>query len=354
MKINTLENRLRGIITEAANKNIGRKKITNSAKSWLTPEITQAITKKNHLRESMKENRKEWADECRNISEMIKVEKAARWKDYIEQLDTKTTDKELWRTIHNLDGNANNGGKSETLNVDGIAYVSDRDKANQFAKTYKAYSKLPTRKEDREIRRRVRKALSKTPTAMEESEVDITKTELERAISESKMNKAAGEDDLPYELLKHLGPKAKGMILHIFNRCWSGEELPTMWRTAIIKPLLKEGKDPKETVSYRPISLTSCLGKIFEKIVADRLMCIMEQRNLINENQAGFRQNRATTDQVLKLIQSASDQLHSKKEEPLTMCTFFDYEKAYDKVWRDGLLYKMAELGLPWKFMKYV
>ena len=71
-------------------------------------------------------------------------------------------------------------------------------------------------------------------------------------------------------------------------------------------------------------------------------MHIMESRGLINDNQAGFRQNRAATDQVMKLVQSASDQLHKPKgQSKLTLFTFFDYEKAYDKVWRDGLLYKM-------------
>ena len=75
---------------------------------------------------------------------------------------------------------------------------------------------------------------------------------------------------------------------------------------------------------------------------------------MINDNQAGFRQNRATTDQVLKLIQSASDQLHSTAQNKSTICTFFDYEKAYDKVWRDVLMHKMVEMGVPGRFLRYI
>ena len=166
------------------------------------------------------------------------------------------------------------------------------------------------------MRRHNRKAMKRRPTAKEKSEQEITEIELERAIDASNLNKAAGEDDIPNEMIKHLGTNARKLLLQIFNKCWASEELPTSWRTAIIKPLLKEGKEPKDTASYRPISLTSCLGKILEKIVADRLMNIMEKRGLINDNQSGFRQNRATTDQVLKLVQSASDQLHRKKGDP--------------------------------------
>jgi len=121
-------------------------------------------------------------------------------------------------------------------------------------------------------------------------------------------------------------------LLHLYNRIWSGEGVPTRWRRQLIKPLLKEGKDPKQTISYRPISLTSCLGKILERMIADRLIYILETKNLLNDNQAGFRQGRCTTDQILKLIQEASDGIHDRQGRTRTMVAFFDYEKAYDKV----------------------
>ena len=80
---------------------------------------------------------------------------------------------------------------------------------------------------------------------------------------------------------------------------------------------------------------------------------ILEDKGLLSSNQAGFRQGRCTTDQILKLTQSATDQMQGVKGERATLVTFFDYEKAFDKVWRFGLLYKMQELDLPRKFVKY-
>ena len=132
-----------------------------------------------------------------------------------------------------------------------------------------------------------------------------------------------------------------------------GEGIPRAWRNALIKPLLKEGKDAKDTVSYRPISLTSCMGKILEKVIANRLIYVLEERNLLNPNQAGFRPARSTMDQVWKLVQSASDNMHESSRKR-TVVTFFDYEKAYDKVWRDGLLSKMEDLEIPQRFSTYV
>ena len=60
----------------------------------------------------------------------------------------------------------------------------------------------------------------------EESEQDLTMEELKRTINQAKKNKAAGEDDVPYEFLQHLGPTVKQLLLIMFNICWAGEEIP--------------------------------------------------------------------------------------------------------------------------------
>ena len=79
---------------------------------------------------------------------------------------------------------------------------------------------------------------------------------------------------------------------------------------------------------------------------------ILEQRDILTSNQAGFRPGRCTTDQVLKLVQEASDTY--LLEEGVHNATFFDYSKAYDMVWRDGLIYKIIQLGIPYRFIRYV
>ena len=237
--------------------------------------------------------------------------------------------------------------------MDGKGYVEDSDKAEQFRKTYKGFSKIPRYREDRRLQKGVYKFLNSARTsASSKEEQDIKEGELERAIDEAKTGKSPGEDDIAYEMIKHLGPRARWFLLDMFRRIWRGEEIPQKWRTANIKTLLKEGKDPEKTESYRPISLTSCLGKLLEKIVADRLSHILETRGGFNSNQAGFRRNRCTGDQVLKLVQAATDEMQAKKGN-FTIVTFFDFSKAYDKVWRVGLLHKMIEKGIPYQFVNY-
>jgi hypothetical protein len=280
--VNKLEKRLRKIILKAANKHVKKKKVTNKTKPGLTPEIKEAIKERNRLRETIADNRREWVDACNKVREMVKENREKSWKEYVENLDMKTNPSQVWQTIRSMDGKCPPKSKNEVLEVDGVALLDNRDKANAFAKTYRSFSRLPVKKSDRAVQRNVRKGLKRRTVEMQECEQNITMNELNRVIDAAGLNKAAGEDDIPYELVKRLGRKAREMLLHIYNQVWAGKSIPA-------KTLLKEGKDPKITSSYRPISLTACLGKLMEKIVADRLAYVLEDRGcwLIRKRDSG-------------------------------------------------------------------
>ena len=350
-----LEKMLRRAITKAAKEHIGVKKVGKDSRPAITKEIKLAMEERNRLRRDYKKEggRHKWIEKCKEVNSMIRKEKEERWKEYVSELDTKTDSRQVWRTIRNLDGRVAPRKENEVLVCDGKAYVGDRQKAKQFAKVYKKVSKISKGPRDRTIKRKNREFLNERPQTRTKYETEITWEELERVITDASTNKAAGDDDIPYDIIKALGPRAKKSILHIYNKVWNGEQIPQRWRTAVIKPLLKEGKDPKAPGSFRPIALTACLGKLLEKIVADRLSAFMETNNLLNPNQAGFRKERCTTDQVLKLVQVASDKIHENKEGSTTLVTFFDFSRAYDKVWREGLISKMIKLNVPYQFIKY-
>ena len=353
--VHKLEKILRKTITKAATTHVGVKRVNRDSKPAITKEIKEKIEERNMLRKDMKKEggRKKWIDKCKVVGEMIRKEKEERWREYVDQLDAKTNCTQVWKTIRSMDGRIAPRKENEVLVVEDKAYVSDKEKAKQFAKVYKKVSKIKQGPKDRIIKRQNRKFLKSVPTERSKYEREITWEELERVTSETNANKAPGDDTIPYDIIKQLDPKAKKYILHIYNRIWNGEPIPQRWRTAVIKPILKEGKDPKSPGSWRPISLTACLGKILEKIIADRLTSYMESNQLLNENQAGFRKERCTTDQVHKLVQMASDKMHEDKDGTSTIVTFFDFSRAYDKVWREGLLAKMIKLNVPYRFIKY-
>ena len=104
--------------------------------------------------------------------------------------------------------------------------------------------------------------------------------------------------------------------------------------------------------SYRPIALTSTIEKLLERLIVNRLSWWLEAKSLLSPWQAGFRKRRCTTDQCLRLSQFVSDGCQSTNKER-TVLMLFDYSKAYDTVWRTGLLQKMLDIGVSLRFVQW-
>ena len=102
-------------------------------------------------------------------------------------------------------------------------------------------------------------------------------------------------------MLQHLPNKCLKILLKLYNQVYLSGQLPTVWKHSIVIGFPKQSKDESLPSSYRPISLTSTLCKIFERLATNRLTYVLEKNNLISNIQAGFRKNRSTIDQVIRL-----------------------------------------------------
>jgi len=130
--------------------------------------------------------------------------------------------------------------------------------------------------------------------------------------------------------------------------------IPNMWKKAHIILLLKPKKNKQHPSSYRPISLLSCLGKLLEKIIKQRLMLEVESRHILPEHQAGFRSKKSTIYNIVRLERYANAQLHHPKGRRHSAVIFFDIKAAFDSVWHDGLIYKLHDLRLPQYLTNYL
>ena len=128
----------------------------------------------------------------------------------------------------------------------------------------------------------------------------FSKTELEDSLRLAH-DTAVGPDDIHYQMLKHLPEMAKISLLEIFNNIWLTGDFPPSWSEATIIPLPKPDKDHTSPNNYRPISLTSCLCKTFERMVNSRLTWYLESNKILNDVQSGFRKQRSTTDHLVRL-----------------------------------------------------
>jgi hypothetical protein len=100
------------------------------------------------------------------------------------------------------------------------------------------------------------------------------------------------------------------------------------------KPIYKNKGNPLDPKNFRPITILSCLGKLFTAILNERLRVFSEEVFLLEENQFGFRKSYSTTNNIFTLF-SFFEILKSKKKK--LFCAFVDFEKAYDIVWIEAL-----------------
>ena len=93
-----------------------------------------------------------------------------------------------------------------------------------------------------------------------------------------------------------------------------------------IKPVLKSGKPQQKISSYRPISLTSVIGKVMEKMVTNRISYYLEKRNLSTRVQTGFRKGKSTVDQLI-CLQDIINKYNNNRG--YTVAVFVDFQSAY-------------------------
>ena len=175
-----------------------------------------------------------------------------------------------------------------------------------------------------------------------------TIAEVKEALSRMKCRCAAGRDGISAELLIFGGEDVIIALHSLFLEIWSSEQVPKQWVDSVIVPVPKKG-DLHCCDNWRGISLLNVAGKVFTRLIADRISDISE--SIIDETQCGFRKQRGTVDMVF-----VARQLQEKAREQnsqLFMC-FFDLKKAYDSVPRDALWCLLGKLGFPAKMVNII
>ena len=124
-------------------------------------------------------------------------------------------------------------------------------------------------------------------TTEENLDLPFSMYELRRAISSTRQS-APGKDDICYCMLDNMDDRSLDIILKLINRVWDLGEIPAAWKHSVIVPILKPGKYASDPFNYRPIALTSQLGKTTEKTVVERLMHFIESRDLFSSYQRDF------------------------------------------------------------------
>lgn len=259
---------------------------------------------------------------------LIRQASCCGWREFCNSVDSVTSAKDLWRKMGWLKGRRSSG-----LHV-------DKYKASLLLKSLTPdYVEPPT------------------PIFLSRNmklESLILMSELKNSIKTT--DTAPGCDDISFSMVRNLPRCGKLILLALYNKFFLEGFVPKQWRDICIFPIPKPGRDLSATSSLRPISLISCICKIFHSILNKRLEWFLESSDIFPEEMVGFRKTRSCLDNLSCLVSRI--QIGFSKDQ-FTLGCFVDIDNAYNNVDITRLLAILDDLGIGgiicrylWNFLK--
>lgn len=159
-------------------------------------------------------------------------------------------------------------------------------------------------------------------------------------LKEIKTN-ALGVDGVSFDMISLTLPQSLDTITAIINKSIISGKFPTLWKTAIVKPIPKI-PNPVEIKDLRPISLLPCLSKVLEKVVCSQVTEFLEEHNILPDMQSGFRKSRGTNTALLDV----TDNILAAQDEGMgTILVLLDFSRAFDSINTSLMLSKLNFYG---------
>jgi len=178
----------------------------------------------------------------------------------------------------------------------------------------------------------------------------ITEENIEKLLQELDTNKSPGPDDIHPYMLKSLATCLKKPLLMIFQSSIDNGTVPQQWKRGNVSAIFKKG-DKADPGNYRPVSLTSVVCKLLEKIIRGNLLDHMFKNDLVSDKQYGFLPGRSTTIQLLHVMDEWTKILDEGGQ---VDAIYMDFMKAFDKVPHKRLLGKLNSYGFHEQAQKWV
>ena len=327
---------------EIVRKHIPNKVVTCDERDapWITPEAKAAIRRNNRVY-------KKWAQRGRNPNDFAKVKEVRNVinrlirktkQSYYTKLGEKLSNpalgqKHFWTAFKKL------ANKKCVTNIPPIivndCYISNcKQKADIFNDFFASQCNII---ENSSV---LPEFMPKTMASL--SIIGIIRDAIINIISNMNSNKAHGFDGISIPMLKICAEEVATPLQIIFQDCLNSGQFPDSWKFTNVQPIHKKANRQKIN-NYRPISLLPVCGKILEKIVFDQVYSFLNENDLLSKYQSGFRPGDSTIYQLLSITTSIYESFENHDE---TRAIFLDISKAFDKVWHDGIIFKLRCNGI--------
>ena len=255
--------------------------------------------------------------------------------------ECKTNSKGVWNYIkkQRKSGNA----MPDLKRKDGSYTTNDEEAAEALSEQY--YETF-TKEDTTNLPDIAMKPLETDPL----TNINISRERILKVIQNLKTNKSPGIDKIHPRVLKEVAEVISHPITLIYEKSLEESELPRQWKDAEITPIYKkEARNlPK---NYRPVSLTSIICKILEKLIVEDIVKHVKSNHLNSQEQHGFTPNKSTTTNLLEALNVITEaQMHGI---PLDVL-FLDYQKAFDTVPHQRLLLQAESFGIRGKVLNWI
>ena len=180
--------------------------------------------------------------------------------------------------------------------------------------------------------------------------IEITEEDVKNKLDKLKVGKSPGPDEIHPKFLYELRNELVRPLTKLFTLSLNSGIIPQEWKDAVVTPLFKKG-NKSNVKNYRPVSLTSIVGKILESIMKDHIVEHLDKFHLIRSSQHGFTKGRSCLSNLLEFFEEVTKEVDCGNPVDLV---YLDFAKAFDKVPHRRLFKKLESCGIEGSVLNWI
>ena len=337
----------------AAKSSIPFGRIKRPPKAWWSAEVEEAVSEKRKAfaaAHRSNEDRQAYISASRRASSVIAKAKAEAWQTACSSLSPRSNPKSVHSLLRSIAGSPSSSSS--------FSNFPNCSSPTESASVYAAYLKFHfSISQPKVLRSRAKGHLFdlRRATCPVESHSSFcfpfSPAEFLAAAFNLSSSTATGPDKVAYPMLKHLPRSGMDFCLHIFSLSWTLHSFPSIWKTSSIIPIHKMGKLLDSPASFRPISLTSFVSKLFERIILSRLLLFLESNFTLSP--PGRFPPWTVYSRSNSILSPFRMGFNKPRPGSRTILYTIDFSKAFDSVWHLALFHRLISVGLPPCFARW-